>query len=63
MPRIASLQRELAKVVAMSGGVSLVVSYSMSSIKRGGPEPMDTEVVDMASVPKRQKIERGQQLV
>ena len=53
LPGIASPQRELDKVVAISGGVSSLVSYLTSSIKRGGPEPMETEEVDTASIPKR----------
>ena len=40
-----------------------MVSYLVSLIKRGGIEAMDTEEVDTASMPKRQKVEPGQQLV
>ena len=54
---IASPQRELDKIVAIARDVSSLVNYSASSVKRGGPEPMDTEEVDTASMPKRQKIE------
>ena len=63
LPGINSSQREVAKVVSIAGGVSSLVSYSASSIKRGGLEPMDTKEVDMASMPKRQKIEQGQKVV
>ena len=59
LPGIASPQRELDKIVAIAREVSSLVIYSASSLKRGGPEPMDTEEVDMASMPKRQKIEWG----
>ena len=40
-----------------------MVSYSASSIKRGDPKPMDTEEMDIASMPKKQKVEQGKQLV
>ena len=40
-----------------------MVSYSTSSVKRGGIEVMDTEEVDTASMPKRQKIDPRQQIV
>ena len=53
LPGIASPLRELAKIVTTVVEVSSLVSYSMSSMKRGGPEPMDTEEVDTASMPKR----------
>ena len=56
---MASPQRELAKIVAIAGDVSSLVSYSASSVKRGDMEPMDTEEVDTASMPKRQKIKQG----
>ena len=58
-----SPQMDLSKVVAMAGNVSLLVSYSGSSIKRGPAEPMDTDEVDTDSMPKKQKVEQGQQLV
>ena len=40
-----------------------MVSYSLSSIKRGDIEAMDTEEVDTTSMPKRKKIEPRHQLV
>ena len=36
LPGIASPQRELAKIVAIAGDVSPLVSYSVSSVKIGG---------------------------
>ena len=54
---------ELSKVVAMAGNVSSLVSYSESSMKRGPSEPMETDEVDTASMPKKQKVEQEQQLV
>ena len=56
-------QEDLTAVVMIAGGYSSLVSYLTSSIKRGGIEAMDTEEVDTASMPKRQKIEPRQQLV
>ena len=50
-------------MVVIAGGYSSLVSYSVSSIKRGGIEAMDTEEVDTSSTPKRKKIEPEQQLV
>ena len=50
-------------MVAIAGGYSLLVSYSVSLIKRGGIEAMDNEEVDTTSMPKRLKIDPGQQLV
>ena len=63
LPWVTSPQRELSKVVEIAGNTSLLVSYSGSSMKRGFPEPMETEEVDTTSMPKRQKIEQEQQLV
>ena len=63
LPGVVSLQRELATVAAIAGGFSSLVSYSVSSMKRGDPGPMDTEEMDTASMPKKQKVEPGQQLV
>ena len=63
LPGIVSPQKELATIVAIVGGYSSLVSYSVSSIKRGSPEPMDTEEVDTASTPKKHKVEPEQQLV
>ena len=50
-------------MVAIAGEVSSLVSYSESSIKRGAPEPMDTKEMDMATMPKKQKIGQGHQLM
>ena len=61
--RVASPQRELAQAVAIAREFSSLVSYSESSIKRGAPEPMDTEEMDTASMPKKQKIGQGHQLM
>ena len=57
LPRAVSPQEELAVVVAIVGGYSSLVSYSTSSIERGSTQPMDTNEVDTASTPKKQKIE------
>ena len=51
-PRIVSPQRELAKIVAIAADVLSLVSYSMSLVKRGGMDPMDTQEVDTSSMPK-----------
>ena len=56
---IASPKRELAKIVSIAGDVSSLVSYSASSMKIWGPKPMDSEEMDMASMPKRKKIKQG----
>ena len=53
LPRETSPQRELSKVVEIAGNTSLLVSYSGSSMKRGFPEPMETEEVDTVSMPKK----------
>ena len=62
IPGVVSPQKELDIVVAIAGGYSPLVSYSVSSIKRGSTEPMDTEEVDTASTSKKQKIEPEKQL-
>ena len=62
-PRVVSPQQELAAVVAIARGYSSLVSYSVSSMKRGSTHPMDTDEVDTSSTPKKQKIEPRQQLV
>ena len=54
---------DLSKVVSMAGNVSLLVNYSGSSIKRGPAEPIETDEVDTARMPKKKKIEQEQQLV
>ena len=59
LPGIASPQIDLSKVVAIAGNVSSLVSYSVSSMKIGGLEPIDTEEVDTTNMPKKQKIEQG----
>ena len=56
LPGVVSPQRELAIVVAIVGGCSSLFNYSTSSIKRGGPMPMDTKEMDTASMPKKQKV-------
>ena len=58
LPRVVSPQRELATVVAIAEEFSSLVRYLASSMKRGDLGPMDT-----ASMPKKQKVEPGQQLV
>ena len=63
LPWDNSPQMELSKVVAMAGNASSLVSYSGSSMKRGLSEPMETNEVDTASMPKKQKTEQEQQLV
>ena len=57
LPGDGSPQMDLSKVVAMAGNISSLVSYSRSSIKRGPAEPMETDEVDTASMPKKKKVE------
>ena len=60
---VFSPQRKLAIVAAIVGGFSSLVNYLTNSMKRGDLEPMDTEEMDTSSMPKKQKVELGQQLV
>ena len=60
LPRIDSPQRELEKIVAIAWDVSSLVIYSVSLVKIRGLEPMDTEEVDTARMPKKQKKEQEQ---
>ena len=53
----------MAVVVMIASGYSSLVSYSTSLMKRGGIEAMDTEEGDTARMPKRMKIELGQQFI
>ena len=57
LPGAVPPQKELAVVVAIAGGYSSLVSYSVSSMKRGSTQPMEINEVDTASTPKKQKIE------
>ena len=60
LPWVTSHQRELYKVVAISGNVPSLVNYSGSSMKRGCLDPMEIEEVDTANIPKKKKIEQEQ---
>ena len=55
LPWVTSPQRELYKVVAISGNVPSLVNYSGSSMKRGFPELIETGEVGTASIPKKKK--------
>ena len=50
-------QMNLSSIVAMAGDVSSLVSFSGSAKKRGHSKPMDTDEIDTASTPKKQKVE------
>ena len=57
LPGNGSPIMDLSKVVVMAGNVSFLVIYLRSSIKRGPVEPMKTDEVDTASMPKKKKVE------
>ena len=56
-------QMNLSNIVAMAGNVSSLVSFSGSAKKRGHSNAMDTNEIDNASTPKKQKVEQEQQIV
>ena len=47
-------------IVAMDGNVSSLISFSGSAKKRGHSDPMDTDEIDTASTPKKNKVEQEQ---
>ena len=60
LPWDNSPKRELSKLFSITGNASSLVSYSWISMKRGLSEPMETDEVDTASMPKKKKIEKEQ---
>ena len=53
LPRVVSPQKELDVVLVIIWIYSSLVNYSVSSMKRGSTQPMDTDEVDTTTTPKK----------
>ena len=54
---------DLSNIVAVAGNISSLISFLENSKKREHPYFMDTEEIDTASTPKKQKIGQEGQMV
>ena len=63
LPRNNSPPMDLYDVVVAVGRVSSLIIFPENTKKREHAEPMDTNEIDTASTPKRQKVKQKQQIL
>ena len=58
LPRNNSPPMDLSDIVAATGNVSYLISFSENTKKREHAETMDTDEINIASMPKKKKVEQ-----